>query len=123
MHGGAHQERWCSFVAAHQQYHAVKRMGANGLLNIHGGQISVQHRRWAHQGLAQRDHRELERKPASLKDSPADMIGDGLEVRVAGGELRPGVADADHRPAVELVLRNAAVLELRAIIKAAFILA
>src|SRR5438094_10287378 len=39
------------------------------------------------------------------------MVREDPEVCVAGRELGPGVADADHRPAVELVLRHAAVLD------------
>src|SRR6185437_837162 len=53
----------------------------------------------------------------------ADMLGERAEVRVAGRQLRPRVADADHRPAVELVLRKAAVLEPGPVIEAHLVLA
>src|SRR6185312_2593724 len=42
-------------------------------------------------------------------------LGERAEMRVAGCQLGVGVADADDRPAVELVLRDAAVLHPRAI--------
>src|SRR5207247_877758 len=36
-----------------------------------------------------------------LPDSALHRFGQPAQVRVARGELGPGVADADHRPAVE----------------------
>src|SRR4029079_7833240 len=44
------------------------------------------------------------------EDAVPHVVGEDPEVRVAGRKLRPGVADADHRAAVELVVRHAAVL-------------
>ena len=38
------------------------------------------------------------------------MLGDVAQARVAGGDFRPGVADADHRPAVEHVVGQALAL-------------
>src|SRR2546430_3874688 len=64
----------------------------------------------AHQRLAQRHRREFQREAARFEHAVADVLGQGAEVGIAGRELRPGVADADHRAPVELVLRHAAVL-------------
>src|SRR6185437_1404953 len=50
-------------------------------------------------------------------------LGERSEVRVARREFRPGVADTDHRPAFELVLRKAAVPEPRSIVEAHPVLA
>src|SRR6185436_18432646 len=63
-----------------------------------------------HQRLAGRHHRKLQREAARLEDAVAHVVGEHAEVRVARRELRPRVADADDRAAVELVLRHAPVL-------------
>jgi hypothetical protein len=63
------------------------------------------------------------REAARLEDAVADVISEDAEMRVAGRELGPGVADADHRPAVELVLRHAAVLHPAAVDEAVDVLA
>src|SRR2546425_6576355 len=84
---------------------------------------SVEHRGGAHQGLAERHDRELERKAPGVEDAVAHVVGEDAEVRVAGSQLGPGVADADHRAAVEHVLRHAAVLHPAAIDEAVDVLA
>jgi hypothetical protein len=38
------------------------------------------------------------------------MVGYRAQMRIAGRHLRPGIADADHRPAVEDVRRQALIL-------------
>src|SRR4051794_28048539 len=98
-------------------------MGADRLLDIHRGQIAEQHRRRAHRHLAERGHRKFERIAAGIEHTLADMLGDNAEMPVAGRQLRPGVADADDRPALEAVLRRAAVLEERAVIEPHLVLA
>ena len=65
--------------------------------------------------LAVREHRELDREAAGLADAALDVLGELAEVRVAGRELGPGVADADDRPAVEQVGREALVLHPAAV--------
>ena len=119
----AHQQRGRGLVAAHQQHDAVERMGADRLLDVHGGEVAEQHGRRPHRHLAERRDREFERKPASVQHAVADMLGDGAEMRVAGVQLGPGVADADDRAALELVLREAAVLQERAVVEPHLVLA
>src|SRR5699024_3393329 len=60
-------------------------------------------------GLAAGKDRKLQRKAPRLVDAPLHMLGDLAEVVVAGGELGPGVADADDRPAVEEMVRETLV--------------
>ena len=60
--------------------------------------------------FAGREHRELEREAAGLVDPALDPLGELAEVGVAGGELGEGVADPDHRPAVEQIGREPLVL-------------
>src|SRR3546814_18433233 len=50
------------------------------------------------------------------------MFGYGQEMRVAGRQLRPGVADPDDRPAVELILRETAILHTGAVDEAVLVL-
>src|SRR6185312_6801995 len=67
--------------------------------------------------------RELEREAAGVEHAVAHVLGDRAEMRIAGRELRPRVADADDRPPLELVLREAAVLEPRAVVEPHLVLA
>jgi len=83
--------------------------------SIHAGEVAVEHRGRPQQRLAQGHHRELEREAAGLEHAVLHVLGDRAEVRIAGRELRIGIADADDGPAVELVVGNAAVLQPRAI--------
>src|SRR3989442_498166 len=72
---------------------------------------------------SERPHRELERKATGVEHAVGHVVGEDAEVRVAGSQLGPGVADADHRAAVEHVLRHAAVLHPAAIDEAVDVLA
>ena len=47
---------------------------------------------------------------AHFPDAALHMLGDVAEMRVARRQLGPGVADADHRPAVEDVVGQPLVL-------------
>ena len=58
--------------------------------------------------FAKRRHGEFERKSAGFPDPALDPVGEIAEVRVAGRQLRPGIADPDDRAAIEYVLRIAA---------------
>src|ERR1043165_2452689 len=60
--------------------------------------------------LAEQHHGEFERKATRLQNAVAHVVGEDTEMRIARCELGPGVADADDRTAVELVVRHAAVL-------------
>jgi hypothetical protein len=97
----AHQQRRGGLVAAGQQHHAVDRIGADGLLDIHGDEVAEHHGGRPHQRLAEAGHREFEREAAGHQHAALHMLGEIAEVPVAVGQFRPGVADADHRPAVE----------------------
>jgi hypothetical protein len=70
-----------------------------------------------------RHHRELEREAAGFVDADLHLLGQRAEVAVAGRELAEGVADADDRPAVELVVRHALALDPAAVGKAVAVLA
>ena len=112
---GTHDRGRGGLVAACQQDHAVQRVGPEGFLDIHAGQIAEQHGGGPHQGLAQGHDRKLERKAAGLVDTLLDLFRQDAEVAVAGGQFRPGVADADDRPAVEQVFGMALVLHPAAV--------
>ena len=77
--GRAHQQRWGGLVAAHQQHHAVDGIGADRFLDIHAGEIAEQHGGGPHLGLAQRHHREFQRKPAGLVHAALDVLGEVAE--------------------------------------------
>jgi hypothetical protein len=65
-------------------------------------------------GIAKRHHRKLQRKTANFQHAALHAVGDLAEVRITGCQLRPGIADADHRAAVEQMRRQALVLHPRA---------
>ncbi len=118
----AHHQRRRGLVAAHQQHDAVDRIAADRLLHIHAGEIAEQHGGGAQVGLAQGHHREFEGEAAGLADAALHPLGDVAEMRVAGRQFRPGVADADHRAAVEQVVRISLVLHPAAMDEAVAVL-
>src|SRR6185295_20013490 len=65
--------------------------------------------------LAERDRRELEREAARAQHAALHGVRELTQMRVAVRELRPRVADADHRTAVEHVLAEAFGLDPRAV--------
>ena len=106
----AHQQRRRGLVAAGEQHHPVDRVGAQRLLDVHGAEVAVEHRRRPQRALPRREDRELHRQAARLVDAVAHPLGEVAQMRVARRQLRPGVADADHRPPVEEVGRQPLVL-------------
>ncbi len=118
----AHHQRRRGLVAAAQQHDAVDRIAADGFLHVHAGQVAEQHGGGPDVGFAQRHHRELQRKSAGFVDAALHTLGDLAEVGVAGRQLGPGVADADHRPPVEKMRREALVLHPGAMNEAVAIL-
>ena len=111
----AHQLRGHRLVAAAEQDDGVERIGADALLDVHRHQVAEEHRRRLHQVLAERDRRELERQAAGEQDAALDRLGERAEVQVAVDELRPRVADPDHRPAGERAARDPLGVQRRAV--------
>src|SRR5690606_14642311 len=62
-------------------------------------------------------HREFQREAAGLVHAALDVLGQLAERRIAGRELGPGVAAADHRAAVEHLVRQAPALEPAAVVE------
>ena len=112
---GTHQQRRRGLVAAGHQHHAVDRVAADRLLDVHGREIAEQHRGRAEIALAVREHRELEREAAGLVDAALDPLRQLAEVGVARGELGERVADPDHRATVEQVGRETLILHPAAV--------
>ncbi len=107
--GGAHQQGRSGLVATHEQNDAVTGIAADGFLDVHAGEIAEEHRRGTQQHLAEGHHRKFQRKAACFPDAALYPFGDFAEVRVAGREFGPGVADADDRTAGEHVVRPALI--------------
>ena len=93
-------------VAAADQDDGVKRIRADGLLDVHRHQVAIEHRRRLHQVLAERDRREFERQSACEQHAALHRLGKAPEVHVAVHELGPRVADSDHGPAGQCVVRQ-----------------
>ena len=113
--GRAHQQRRRGLVATGQQHHGIDRVTANGFFHIHARQVAREHGRGAQVGFTAGKHWELHREAACFQHAFLDVLGDLAEMRIARGQLRPGVADADNRFALELVVRNALVLHPAAV--------
>ena len=119
--GRAHQQRRGGFVAAGQQHHAINRVTANGFFHIHARQVAREHGGRSQIGFAVGKHWELHREATGLDDTAFDVLGDGPKVGIARRQLRPGVADADDRFALELMIGNALVLHPAAVHETVFI--
>ncbi len=108
---GAEDAGGVRLVAPREEDDAVQRVRADGLLDVHRHQVAVEHRRRLHQRLAERHDRELHREAARLQHAALDRLGEPAQVDVAVDELRPAVADADHRPAAERLVGDARRLQ------------
>jgi|GEM_PF-6995797 len=104
-----HQEGRGGLVAAGHQNDAVDRIAADRFLDIHRGEIAEQHRCWPKIALAGRKHRKFHRKAAGLIDAVLHALGEVAKMGVTRGKFGPGVADADHRPAVEEIVGKALI--------------
>src|SRR5262249_55489339 len=56
--------------------------------------------------LAQRHGGKFERQPSGFPNAALDVLGDVAQPGIAGSELGPGVADTNHRAAIESILRQ-----------------
>jgi len=119
--GGAHQQGRGGLVAAGQQHHTINRVAANGFLHVHARQVARQHGSGSQVGFAIGKHRELHREATGLDHTAFDVLGDLAEMRVARGQLRPGIADTDDRLAMELMVGNALILHPAAVHEAVFV--
>ena len=79
--GRAHEHGGRGLVAAREEHDAVEGQAPDALLDVHRHEVPEEHRRRLHEGLGERDHRELEREPARAPDAPLDVLGDAC-----GGE-------------------------------------
>ena len=120
--GRAHQQGGRGFVTTHEQHHAVDWVASDAFFHVHAGQVAVEHGGGAQQRFAERHHGKLKRESASLINADLDLLGQSAEVRVAGCQFAEGVADADDRATVKLVMRNALALDPAAVGKAVSVL-
>ncbi len=77
-------------------------------------QVAVEHGRRLDEVLGERERRQLDRKAARLPDAALHFLGTRAEMRVAGIDVRPGIDDADHRLADEVVVVVAHLQRTRA---------
>src|SRR2546422_973362 len=107
-------------VTATKQNDTVYWIGTKRLFDVHADQIFVQHRRRAHVGFAGGHDRELERQATCFPYTAFHALGQVPEVRVAGGEFRPGIANPDHWPSIKHVIGQTLILHPAAMDKAVF---
>ena len=112
---GAHEQGRRRLIAAYEQDDAIDRIAADRLLDIHAGQITEQHRGRPQVRFAQRHHREFNRQAARLINAALHIVGKAAQMRVARGQFRPRIANADHRAAIEQIVRDSPVLHPAAI--------
>jgi hypothetical protein len=106
----AHQQRGRGLVATGEEHDRVDRIAADRLFDIHRREIAREHRGGTQIRFAVRKHREFDGEAACFIDAAFHMLGELAKVRVARREFRPGVADADDRTTVELMIGNALIL-------------
>ncbi len=119
--GRAHQQRRGGFVAAGQQHHAVNRVAANRFFHVHARQVAGEHGGWAQVRFAVGEHREFHGEATGLDHAAFDVLGNLAEMRVTRSQFRPGVADADDRLAMELVVGDALILHPAAVHEAVLV--
>ena len=105
--GRAHQQGRGGLVATGQQHDAVDGVATDRFFDVHARQVAGQHGGRAQVRFAVGEDREFNRETTGLDDAAFDVFGDGAEMGVARGQFRPGVADADDRLALELVVGDA----------------
>src|SRR5450830_890404 len=113
--GRAHQQRRRGLVPADQHHPPTQRIAAEGFFDVHAGQIARQHGGRTQVGLAVGKHRKLHRETACFDDAALDVFSDLAEVRIAWRQFGPGVADADNRLALKLVIGNTLILHPAAV--------
>ena len=118
---GPHDQGRRSFIAAAQQHHAVDRVPADRLFDIHADQIPEEHRRWPDVRLPQRHNGKLERQASGLPDAAFDVLGNVAKMRVAGRQFRPGVADADDGTPIKYMVGKSLVAHPAAMHKTVFV--
>ena len=112
-----HKKSRCRLVTAHQEHHSIDRIGSDRFFDIHADQIAEQHRCRPHQGFASRRDWKLKWKTARLENPTLHPLGQFSKMRVTRSQFRPGVADPDYWPAIELVIGNALILHPTAMIE------
>ena len=117
----AHQQCGRCFIAAGEQHDRINRVPPDRLFDIHAGQITGQHGGRSEVRLAIGKDRKLHGIAAGFKHALFHMLGDLAEMCVAGGQLRPGVANADDRFSLKFVIRNALILHPAAVHEAVLI--
>ena len=73
-------------------------------------------------GFAKRHHRKFKGESACFINPSLDEFGQFSKVTVAGGQLTPGVTDANDRSAIELVVRVALVFQPASVDKSVSVL-
>jgi hypothetical protein len=104
--GRAHDLRRRGFVAAAEEHHAIQRIGADGLLDVHRHQVAIQHGGGLHVDFAQRNGGELQRETAGGPHPALHRLGHGAQVEIAVVQLAPGIADPDDGPILKDLRRE-----------------
>ena len=120
--GRAHQQGRRRLVAADQQHDGVHRIAADRFFHVHRRQVARQHGRRAQVRFAVREHGEFHRETTGFQDAALDVFGQLAEMRIARGQLGPGIADANDGLAMKLVVRYALVFHPAAVHEAVLVL-
>ncbi len=105
-----HHQGRSSLVTTTHQDDAIDRICANRLLHVHADEVSKQHGRWFHKGFAERHHRKLDGKTTGLINPALHRFRQLPKVRVTRRQLRPRIANADHRPSIKFMRRDTLIL-------------
>ena len=122
VHGdGPHQKARRGLVAAAQKHHAIERMRAQKLFGLHGQHVAIEHGRGLDHHLAHRERGQLHRVTARLPDAALHRLRPVAQMGVTRAHVAPGVDDADHRAAHELLTAHTYLLGALAMGKAAHV--
>ena len=93
----AQQQSRCGLVASSHQNNAINGMGADQLFRFHREKVAIEHGRWFHLALGQRDGGQFHRKATRLQNTAPDIIDALFEMGMALVEIGPGIDDGNHR--------------------------
>lgn len=106
-HDCSHEQGRDGFIASSHENRAIDGVTPEGFLDLHGEEVTVEHRGGLHEGLAETHHGHFDGVSTGLPDAAFDFLGTLAKMRVAGEEVVPGVEDGDDGFAFVFLLVDA----------------
>jgi hypothetical protein len=109
------------FVAPAQAHNAIDRIGAKGLLDLHGQHVPVKHSGGLHEFLAEGESVEFQGNATGLLNALTHMDRQIPQTEVAGVKITPCVGDSNDGTAGACVRIHAGLPQNGAVLEAKFV--